>query len=295
MKKLLSFLLGFIIIFSLPFTAFADIGPKPSVNITFNGINDSTIYENGTVYYATLLSQRKSTGPSSAWDGVEGNQQYDGFDKKIWHAFADYTDEDGYYFLQEIWDCTETHQLNWTYYPPSNFKILLYFPESDIYFVSDVYERYAFDSYYTVDIISDMYGLKLLKAEESYDFTWEIISLAARIVATVIIEIAIAFLFGFRERKTLRFIAAVNIVTQIALNVGLNIVNYNSGSMAFTLSFVLFEIIVFAVEAFIYGLLLHRFSTKAVKKGKSTVYALVANLASFAIGLWLAHIIPGIF
>ena len=251
--------------------------------------------EKGTEYYGTLLSQRKSTGPSSAWDGVAGNERHYNYSKELWQTFVDYSDADGYYFLQEVWECTETNQLNWTYYPPSSFKILLYFPETETFLVSDIYERYAFDSYYTVDLTENFTSEKLITAEQSYDFTWEIISLAARVIATIILEIAIAFLFGYREKKTLTFIAIVNIITQIALNVGLNIVNYNSGSMAFTLSFILFEVIVFAVEALTYGLLLNRFSTKTVNKGKSTAYAFAANAASFAIGLWLAHIIPGIF
>jgi len=294
MKRYLSFIVCFIVLFSLPLTAFADIGPKPSVRISFNGIDDSTIYENGTVYYGTLLSERKSTGPSSAWDGVEGHQQYDGFDKEIWQAFADYTDKDGYYFLQEIWDCTDTHQLNWTYYPPNKFKILLYFPETDIYFMSDIYERYAFDSYYTVDIISDMYAGQMLKAEPSYDFTWEIISLLARIAATILIELTVAFVFFYREKSALKFIAVVNIFTQIALNVALNIVNYNSGSMAFVFFFIVFELVVFALEAVIYASFIKKFSKKT-SKSRATAYAFAANLASFAIGLWVSHIVPGIF
>lgn len=294
MKKYLSVLLCIIIIFSLPFTVSADIGPKPSVRITFNGINDSTVYENGTVYYATLLSDKKSTGPSSAWDGIAGHEEYDGFDREIWQAFADYTDKDGYYFLQEIWECTETHQLNWTYYPPNKFKILLYFPQTDRYFMSDSYERYAFDSYYTVDIISDMYAGQMIKAEKSYNYTWEIISLAARVAATILIEILIAFLFFYREKSALRFIAAVNVFTQIVLNVGLNIVNYNKGSMAFVFYFIVFEVVVFALEAVIYTWFIKNFTDKT-NAAKSTAYAFAANLASFAIGLWISHIVPGIF
>lgn len=295
MKKFLSALLCVVIIFSLPFTAFADIGPKPSVHITFNGIKDSTIYENGTVYYATLLSEQKSTGPSSAWDGIAGHEEYDGFDREIWQAFADYTDKDGYYFLQEIWECTETHQLDWTYYPPGKFKILIYFPQTDIYFMSDdIYERYAFDSYYTVEIISDMYAGQTVKAEKSYNYTWEIISLAARIAATILIEILIAFLFFYREKSALKFIAAVNVFTQIVLNVGLNIVNYSKGSMAFVFYFIIFEVVVFALEAVIYTWFIKNF-TKKTNTAKSTAYAFAANLASFAIGLWISHIVPGIF
>lgn len=48
-------------------------------------------------------------------------------------------------------DCTETSEFKWTYYPPQRFKILVYFPETDSFAVSGIYERYAFDSYYKVD------------------------------------------------------------------------------------------------------------------------------------------------
>ena len=286
MKKILSLLLCIAVFLSIAVTASADIGPKPSVRITFEGV------ENGTEYYGTLLSERKSTGPASAWDGVPGHEDHYNYSYELWKIFADYTDTDGYYFLQEVWDCTETNQLNWTYYPPSPFKILLYFPNTDTYYVSDIYERYAFDSYYTVNL-SDL-SSDTMTAEESYNFTWEIISLLARIVATILLEIAIAFIFGYREKKALRFIAVVNIITQIALNVALNIINYNMGSMAFTFFFVIMEIAVFALEAVIFALLLKRFTAKS-DKARSTAYAFAANTASFAIGLWLSHIIPGIF
>lgn len=43
-----------------PVTAMADMGPKPSVQIHFIGIE-------GQTYYATLLSKKESTGPASHW------------------------------------------------------------------------------------------------------------------------------------------------------------------------------------------------------------------------------------
>lgn len=205
----------------------------------------------------------------------------------------EYQDADGYYFLQEWWDCSESNQLNWTYYPPSPFKILLYFPETDTFYVSEVYERYAFDSYFTVDLSA--YDSDPITASKSYDYTWEIISIVVRIVLTIALELAIALLFGYREKKVFAFLAAVNVVTQVILNVALNIINYNSGSMTFTFSYVLFEILVFTIEAVAYAVLLKKFSGKEQKKGRAVGYAFVANAASFAFGLWLAHVIPGIF
>ena len=287
LRKMISLLICMILIISLPVTAKADIGPKPSVRIQFTGIE-------GETYYGTLLSERRSTGPSSAWDGYEDYPDWKPENEKvIWEKFLGYEDVDGYYFLQEWWDCSESNQLNWTYYPPNPFKILLYFPETDTFYVSDVYEQYAFDSYFTVDL-SDYYTTPI-SAEKSYDFTWELISLAARIVLTIVLELAIALLFGYREKKTLGFLAIVNVITQVVLNVALNIINYRSGSMGFTFAFICMEILVFAIEAITYKAVLHRYSEKEKVNRRGVTYALVANTASFAIGLWLAHLIPGIF
>ena len=64
LRKIVSILFSLILIISLPVTAKADIGPKPSVRITFTGIE-------GETYYGTLLSERRSTGPATAWNGYE--------------------------------------------------------------------------------------------------------------------------------------------------------------------------------------------------------------------------------
>ena len=287
LRKVLSLLICLILVLNLPVTAKADIGPKPSVRITFTGIK-------GETYYGTLLSERRSTGPATAWDGYEEYRDWKPeSEKPIWEKFIAYEDTDGYYFLQEWWDCSETNQLNWTYYPPTPFKILLYFPETDSFYVSDIYERYAFDSYFSVDLSE--YATSPITARQSYDYTWEVISLVARIVLTIALELAIALLFGYRENKALGFLAIVNVITQVVLNVALNIINYRSGSMGFTFAFICMEILVFAIEAITYKAVLHRYSEKEKVNRRGVTYALVANTASFAIGLWLAHLIPGIF
>ena len=286
-RKWAAMLLCVTLFLSLSVTAYADIGPKASVRITFTGIE-------GETYYGTLLSQQRSTGPSTAWDGNPEYAHYDRGDggRAIWEKFVAYEDADGFYFLQEWWDCTESNALRWTYRPPSVYKILLYFPESDSFLVSPIYEQYAFDSYYTVDL-SDLSAP--LSAQRNYDYTWELISLAARNVLTILLELAVALAFGFREKRLVAFIAAANVVTQVILNVALNLVNYYSGSLAFTLSYVLFELIVFAAEAAAFAVLFRRFSESEQKRGKILLFAFVANALSFGLGLWLSHLIPGIF
>ena len=52
-------------------TVRADMGPKPSVQITFKGLGDE-------LCYGTLLSKDISTGPSTAWDGTEEDARHNG-------------------------------------------------------------------------------------------------------------------------------------------------------------------------------------------------------------------------
>ncbi len=270
-------------VFFAPFpsvTASADTGPKPSVTVTFENMGDE-------LCYGTLLSYYPSTGPNSVWDGDPETAYYNEAEYDIWKAFVDYKDADGYYFLQAIWKCNATKQIDWTYYPPSPFKILLYYPESGDFSVSDAHETYAFHSYFSVET-SDM------QVKKSYDYTWEIVSLLCRIVVTVALEMGVALLFRIRERKHLLTILCTNAVTQIILNVALNLINFHEGNMTFVLFYILFELIVFVIEAAVYAVALSKIGTP-VPVWKSTVYALTANAVSFLAGLALAIVIPGIF
>lgn len=285
-RKLTTWIACFIMVFALlPVTAHADTGPKPSVRITFENMGDK-------VCYGTLLSKTDSTGPSSAWDGnPEHIYNYD-LDLDIWQAFVDYEDADGYYFLQEGWLCSESKELNWTYYPPSSFKILLYYPELDTYTVSGIYERYAFDSYFRVT----MDGLEIASVDDkAYDFTWESISLACRIIVTIALELASAWLFGLRNKKLITTVFGVNVVTQIGLNVALNIINYNRGAFMFIFCYVLLEILVFVVEAIAYVVLFRKNTELRISKKRTVSYALVANIVSFIGGMAIAQFVPGIF
>lgn len=287
-------------------TVHADMGPKPSVQIKFKGLGDE-------LCYGTLLSKDISTGPSTAWDGTEAdarhneneNYSYENLDYETWKAFVDYEDADGYYFLQEGWQVNETKELDWVYYPPSTFKILLYYPETTTFVVSDVYERYAFDSYFTVNMSdfqkpgiieseeSDVAQESIvieekIEAEKSYDYSKEIYLLIIRILATIFIEMVIALLFGFTRKKELLLLAGVNIVTQVILNVLLNVIHYKMGSMAYAGGYIFFEMIVFAIEAGIYSVFLRKLSDKLRRKRFYICYAFVANLVSFAVGYFVA-------
>lgn len=171
---------------------------------------------------------------------------------------------------------------------------------------SGIYERYAFDSHYTVDMSgivpfatekesAPLLTAEIMEAEQSYDYGREIPSLLIRIAATILIEMGVAFLFRFRRKKELRFLTIVNVLTQIVLNVLLNLINYNAGWMAFVFGYVLLEIAVFGIEAVLYSRFLRGMSDQPMRKSIYVLYAFVANAVSFAAGFAIARAVPGIF
>lgn len=282
LKYLVYVVLLFIMV-STPMSVSADIGPKPSVEIEFIGLEEEE-------YYVTLLSETDSTGPWS-----EGNSYYEYMgDEAVFNKFSEYEDADGYYFLSYMEDCSEDDVFEWNYYPPQKFKVLIYLPEKDSFIATgQIYERYAFDSYFTV-YVSDVEASKI-EAEESYDFSMEIVSLIARVILTIATELLIALLFCYRDKKSLTAIALANVVTQVILNILLNVINYNSGQYAFVFHYVWMEIFVFIIEAFIYDKAIGRENKATGKKYHPWAYAAVANLISIIVGIWIARVIPGIF
>ena len=288
MKKIYCWLICLLLmipILAYPITANADTGPKPSVVVNFQNVDETT-------YYATLLSENDSSGPWYVEKVFHDYIDYNG-PKPIYDKFNSFEDTDGFYFLGFIDDCTEDNQLRWSYYPPKHFKVLLYFPETDQFVCCDtIMERYAFDSHFTARLTdsSGTSGTTIVK--KTYDYSGEISSFFARVSLTIAVEIGIALLFGYRNKKALKAIILINIITQIVLNLLLNLVNFYDGQQTFLRCYFLFEFIVFLIEANLYKKFI---DGKLVPFKRAIPYALVANIASIIAGIWIAKLIPGIF
>lgn len=278
--------------------ALADTGPKPSVVIDFEGLESEN-------YYVTLLSKEEGTGPWSRDEDVDWDDEEM---QKAALAFRGYQDKDGYYYIGYLEECTDSGQFQWNYYPPGEFKILIYFPKREEFLISSgSYERYAFDSYYKVSVDESELRVSLdeeasseaaasreekMLVERNYQYGWELLNLTARIILTILVELLLAAAFGYRNRKQLGFITAVNVLTQVLLNLALNLGNYYSGQRFFVCAYVILELLVFVLEAALYT---RQFKKQPETMGHPICYALTANLLSFLIGLWLADYIPGIF
>lgn len=293
-------------------TAYADMGPKPSVIVTVDNLD-------GRICYGTLLSYDERHGPHYAYSPEQSylfdeynpeSANYNEEEHAIWKAFVEYDDPDGYYYQQRHWKCHETGEISWTYYPPSKFKVLLYFPETQTFASSGICESYAFHSYFSADLSNTDLTVSqtgLVNISKSYDYTWEIISLLVRIVATVLLELGVALLFKLRTKRAIIAVTIVNVVTQTVMNVVLNLLSFFQGGWGI-LWYIPIELAVFIVEAVAYILIFNRAQPKTVMAdgndvinpnhisiGKCVLFSLAANFASFAAGLALVLIIPGVF
>lgn len=312
--------------------ASADTGPKPSVSVTFENMGDE-------LCYGTLLSKTPSTGPAGAWDGTEdGKPIFNGANETVWRAFTEFKDEDGFYFLQWFRRADENKALNWTYYPPQTFKILLYYPDratksgaadnsagastrdsettaaSGAFCVSDVLKRYAFHSYYFVDmrnVQSETIGtIAKISATQGYDYSAEILGFFVRFIITLGVETLLALAFGLRTKRAFLTVLAANGVTQVALNILLNVqMHFNNVYGVFPLYFFA-ELFVFVAEAALYCFILGKRKNGGesgsadenggkvaivYSKKRLILYAFTANLISFCIGLPLAILLPAVF
>ncbi len=271
----------------LPTYIYSDAGPKPSVTIDIHGLE-------GQTYYTTLLSRDKHLGPYSIYDEEypeeawyhEGEGDY-----PIYKKFIDYTPPEGYYFLQFFQNTSQSHRLNWTYFPPNEYKVLIYIPQGERFIVSsEGYSNYAFATRYIATVEGD--NIVLTKG---YRVVKEVFSLIGRIILTILVEVGVAWLFKIRQKKLIRLIVIVNVVTQILLNVLLNLTSFYLGKLLAVILLLLLEMVVFTIEATIYGLTFKRLSHGEIKGYRGVVYALVANGASLLVGIILAFILPGMF
>ena len=118
-----------------------------------------------------------------------------------------------------------------------------------------------------------------------------------RIIMTVLVELAIALLFGYKGKKAVKCILITNIITQIALNAGLDFGVHYIGPRDGRIFYMILEVMVFITEAIVYKQLILTQEQKKNWKDKCKIYgySLVANLVSFGCGSGLALILPGLF
>lgn len=270
MKKFFVFILVLVCAFlTLGINAFADIGPKPSLTI------DVTGDVKGKEYYIALLSPHET----------HYTDEYVDKQPSVWRELYGFSLTDEYYIYNSpavdrvYYGMTGSDSATWGYHPPQEFKILLYFPESGSFIVSEKLEKYAFSSYFTVKVNGD--AMTVDKNGGVRGVLVEIGGLIIRIALTVLIEIGVALGFGYRGKRELRLILIMNIITQILLNALIAFGDYRIGAFGAFLANIVGEIAVLIAEALVYSAKLPKITEQETNSRRALGYAFIANLASF--------------
>ena len=251
--------------------ACADVGPKPSVNISIENCPD---YE----CYGTLLGKAEGYGPYHAVDPDVETGRYDNDARAAYNAFSSYAQStEGFFFWGEVFTI-DSSSFSWGYYPPEDFIILIYDPETAALYASGEESRFAFDSYYRVDLQDD----GTLAVQETPYLTRNLMSFAIRVAVTITVELLIALVFRYRDKKEIRLIVITNCITQVMLNLLLSFIDYTSGLLTWVFIFPVLEIAVFIIEAIVYAIGLRSHSRK-----RAVCYALLANAATALIGFMI--------
>ena len=266
-----------IILISILFTllaspAHADTGPHPSVTVTVTNLPDS-------VHYATLLADKESYGPYHAYSKPYTQSGQERF--LATSAFLERAAQEGYYYWGHVFEIKDG-RFRWGYYPPERFLILLYDEAAEILYASDVAECYDFDSFYRVTILED----GTLSVERESHLFERVYNISVRLVTTLLAEILVALLFGYRAKRELLIILVTNILTQALLNWYLIVGETFPDTLIWMVRFLAMELAVFIGEAVIYAICL-----KSHSKTRAALYAIAANTASLFSGALIGGIL----
>lgn len=273
MKRLAAvILMVFSIVFLLPFIAYADIGPKPSIKlIVLNPPEDE--------YYLDLLidSEKKNSYTNIDED--------DELDEDMLNILKEYN-ENGWRpalvtgtnvplfgnLTGEKEGDTMVHKFSYLG-TPKRFKVILV-EKSGKVTVSEDIERKTFESTVYYDYATN----EIWESSATLSYIKQFIM---TFTATIIVEGIILILFRFSLKKNWKPFVMVNLFTQILLTLIVFSAMYFAGSMAAFLLYIPFEIVILIIESKLFKKYLQEYSIR-----RRIFYAITANVVSFMLGMW---------
>lgn len=278
MKKLL---LTVVIVFSFYINVVnADMGPKPTVDIEIKGINE--------VFYATLLGKGEGYGPWAQVTEYPGEPADEA--QRAEKIFVECGEGEYHYWGNRYTLDGSDNHLHWGYYAPEEFILVIYIPSSDTVIKSDPMVREKFEQYYICDVSngttvinengSGNYSYEHIEVKENNNVLRSLLMIGVRLIITIIVELLIGLLFGYRNRKQIGLIVKTNIFTQLIVNIFFTVAETYGGLLTAIILYVPLEIVVFVIEGLIYH------GKLSDKKLKNWIYALLANGVTMYIGLF---------
>ncbi len=279
-KLVLILILLLIVINFLPSPTFADVGPKPSLEIRVKGMDNDN-------YWLDLLVTDKSEYSWLEISLVERERV-----KKL----AEYVDEDGFHPAllvgtsvplhgdlkgEKNSDNTYSHKFSYIG-TPETFKIAI-LTEDETLIISDLIRRKHFNSIVEFDLRNEVLQEDILVSAGQAKEVSPILNLSVgfigRLLLTLVIEIGIALLFGFTIKYSGKLLLKTNIFTQVVLNIAILWINLSYGMLAALLVFLLMEIFIVIFETIIYA----KYLTEKSKLRRIS-YGIIANIISLAAG-----------
>lgn len=275
MKKKIIFA---VLLLVLPFMiniVHADMGPKPSIDLTFEGLGEGT-------YYASIFGGSEPIGPSRPFSmefQYESIESYKNRNSNIpgdvIDRLVEYTSGE-YCFWGVIYPIDrENNKVSWGYYAPSEFMVVVITPDGKL-ITSEPYQRSVLAGYYKCTLSSD--GITL---SDNYSYGLEALKLVGRALATIIIELLIGLLFGYRSKPEVKRIVITNVITQLILNLGVSLGNYIGGILVAMFFMMILEFLIIFIEGAVYA------NKLSGKNWLIWVYTILANVASFFAETWL--------
>ncbi len=276
MKKLMIVLLFFLLIPLTMQKTTADMGPKPSVEVTIKGVDVpysvDFLIESNTVN-SDNINYYKDEYP----DALKTYSDPDGF--------VPYTLSDEPGMVKQI-DYSDTYTID--YFAPKTFKIAVVINDNVI--VSEVVSTVFFASEVTYDLSNvtlneSHIGVGTVSGDIEGNFPYFKLGFdyLYRLIITLLIEVGILYLFMYRKKASYQLVIGINVATQIVLT-GLIVYGYYYLGGVFGAILLLFlgEAVVFLLEAILYGIYLKEHS-----RWRAVFYAILANAASFVFSLIL--------
>ena len=259
MKKLLIYIILLISILIIPTNVFADTGPKPSIDVTIKNLKTKNYIIDLFVY--DKEKAEKDEGPSVFGNPGLTDDEIQELYKLNFDGWISATTREGLILFSDCKGNAE-YKNNFGYFgTPEVYKIVIINKDTGEVKISKKIVRKEFNSEVTVDY-NDM---KVV--ETNINIVKTIIIVAIALVLTLLIELGIALLFKTKNYIT---IAITNLISNVLLQTLLLIFTSN-----YTLVLIIGEVLVIASELLVYLL---RF--KNISKTKTTIYTLVANIAT---------------
>lgn len=259
MKKIMLFIILLISILAIPTNVFADEGPKPSIDVKIKNLKTKNYIIDLFVY--DKEKAKKDEGPAVWGDPGLSEEEIQQLYKLNYDGWISASTRAGLILFSDCKGNAE-HENGFGYFgTPEVYKIVIINKDTGEVKISKKIVRKEFNSEVTVDY-KDM---KVV--ETNINIVKMIIVIGLALIITIVVELLIALLFKTGNYTT---IAITNLISNVLLQMLLLVFISN-----YIPAFIIGEVLVIGAELLVYLL---RF--KNISKAKTTIYTLVANLAT---------------